>query len=435
MPRFNLPLFSSPLGLFLIGIAIPFGGAFLVLLALQAIPTLGAIALFTFAVLVLIVLLSIALIAIYIARIRDAEHALRHSNNELSVILSSIGEGLLVLDADERVILLNPAAEHMLGFQLDHAAHPHIASVVTFFKESEMLEPHLAPPIAALRSKIPIKTVLRDDLSIRGAKHTIPVIGIASPLADEQHERSGSVWIFRNVATEKRIDESKTEFVSLASHQLRTPLTIINWYCELLLSRGKHVLKGNLLTYAKQILKGGTRMVSLVNELMTVTKIEEGRISPALQSVDIADAVKNIIDECEPLVRQQGGLIAFRCATKLPRVRIDPTLFSQSLLNIIMNALRYSGPKPCSIDISISRAKKGYCAITIKDEGIGVPDDAQEHIFEKFYRARNAIETQTDGNGLGLYIVKRFVELTGGTLSFESKESVGTTFTITLPFA
>jgi len=237
------------------------------------------------------------------------------------------------------------------------------------------------------------------------------------------------------VATEKRIDESKTEFVSLASHQLRTPLTIINWYCELLLSRGKHVLKGNLLTYAKQILKGGTRMVSLVNELMTVTKIEEGRISPALQSVDIADAVKNIIDECEPLVRQQSGLIAFRCATKLPRVRIDPTLFSQSLLNIIMNALRYSGSKPCTIDIRISRAKKGCCAITIKDEGIGVPEDAQEHIFEKFYRARNAIETQTDGNGLGLYIVKRFVELTGGTLSFESKEGVGTTFTITLPFA
>src|SRR3989339_838935 len=134
MPRFSLPLFSSPLGLFLIGIAIPFGGAFLVLIALQAIPTLGAIALFTFAVLALIVLLSIALIAIYIARIRDAEHALRHSNNELSVILASIGEGLLVLDADEHVILLNPAAEHMLGFQLDHTAHPHIASVVTFFK-------------------------------------------------------------------------------------------------------------------------------------------------------------------------------------------------------------------------------------------------------------------------------------------------------------
>lgn len=421
----------SPTFLFLAGIGIPLIGA-LLFAFISRLPVGGSIAALSLGLLALIAILVIALIAIHISTIRNAEQLLKQHSDELTVILASIGEGLLVIDSHERITLLNPAAEHMLGISLDRASRPHIASVISCTQQGKPLAIRHTPPIEALHSQAPIKTMLYDDICIQGANGPIPVIGVASPLNDEQGIRIGSVWIFRNVTAEKRIDENKAEFVSLASHQLKTPLTIINWYSELLLTKGGRSLKGDLRMYAERISKGGIRMVSLINELLTVTQIEEGRIRPAYRSIDIAKAIRNVVDECNPIVDKLHGAITFQAPAKPLILSIDPTLFSQSLLNIIMNAVNYSDPLSCDIHISVRAQKNGPCRVIVHDTGIGIPEDAKEHIFEKFYRARNAIDAQSDGNGLGLYIAKRFLEYMDGDLTFESQERKGTTFTIAL---
>ncbi len=431
MFRFS-PL-SSPLGLFLTGIGISLAGAFLFAFILQ-LPSAGGLAYLLLALLLLIVVLVVVLLSIHIKTIDEAEQSIQEQSSELSSILSSIGEGLLVVDSDRRITLLNPVAMKLLGYTAASYGTP-LKLTLSFFKHSAALPSHAWPILEALQSKKTVKTILYDGISLKGALNTFPVVGSAAPLADTNGTVFGAVWVFRDASAEKQIDEHKTEFVSLASHQLKTPLTIINWYCELLLSKKNSSLSKELRDLLKRIESGGKRMVSLVNELLVVTQIEEGRMRPSLVRANLSHALKAVIDECDPLIKEYRGSIVFVKPSKAAYVKLDHMLFSQAVSNIILNAVKYATDHICRIEIKANYPQKGTCALQIHDKGIGIPDDAKEHVFEKFYRAKNAIESKTEGSGLGLYIAKRFCELMGSGLTFESRKDTGTTFTIIFPVA
>lgn len=233
----------------------------------------------------------------------------------------------------------------------------------------------------------------------------------------------------------KEVDRLKSEFVSLASHQLRAPLTAINWYIELFMKNIPASLSSTQLNDLEKIRKGSSRMVRLVNSLLNVARLDSGRLTIQPISTNLLQFLDSLVSELQPLAQHHGCELSFlRPATTFPRLAIDKSLLRQVLTNLVENALKYSGDaKKCRVEVmAAQRAEQGY-VIAVKDWGIGIPLKDQPYVFKKFFRASNAARVDTEGSGLGLYVGKMIMRASGGNLGFVSEHGKGSTFFITIP--
>lgn len=249
----------------------------------------------------------------------------------------------------------------------------------------------------------------------------------------------GVCW---DVTTEKQVDKAKTEFVSLASHQLRTPLTAINWYTELLMSDDNNQLTKEQKSYIDEIYQGSTRMVSLVNALLNVSRLELGNFAVSPEKTNVSSLVNNIIKEEQPSITQKALSFTKRIAPRVS-IPIDQKLFWIVVQNILSNAVKYT-PNEGKVFMQAKVIEKGkefggktmtessWC-LTVKDSGYGIPTDQQEKIFSKLFRASNVQQLDTTGTGLGLYIVKAILDQSGGNIWFVSAKGKGTAFYVTIP--
>jgi two-component system sensor histidine kinase VicK len=246
----------------------------------------------------------------------------------------------------------------------------------------------------------------------------------------------GSVILFRDATEEKEIDQAKDEFVSLASHQLRTPLSTINWYAEMLLDQDAGAITPEQKDFLEEIYNANKRMTELVSALLNVSRLDLGTFALDPKPADIVALVKEVLQDLKALTQKNEIRIAEQYE-KIPTVNIDKDLMRIVFQNLISNAIKYS-PRGglIAVEIGLSRGKQGrkkHLAICIRDSGYGIPKTAQKKIFTKLFRADNIKTKITDGNGLGLYIVKSIITHSGGTISFTSEENKGTSFFITLP--
>ena len=264
-----------------------------------------------------------------------------------------------------------------------------------------------------------------------------------SPVVDEAGEVEFFVGIERDITREKRVDRAKTEFVSLASHQLRTPLSSINWYTEMLISGDAGTLNAEQQKYLDEIYHGNQRMVELVNALLNVSRLELGTFMVEPEPVDIIALAQSIIDELRPLIDEKELSVTKQFIESLPTIQADPKLLGIIFQNLLSNAAKYT-PEKGSITIAIAQQEKGHTKgkgasgddciqIIIRDSGMGIPRHQQDKIFTKLFRADNVRDSDTDGTGLGLYIVKSILDRVGGSNSFESEEGKGTTFEVIFP--
>jgi len=230
-------------------------------------------------------------------------------------------------------------------------------------------------------------------------------------------------------------NKMKTEFVSIASHQLRTPLSAVRWTLNLInddptqmqLATQQQALN-NYLTLIKE---SNERMIKLVNDLLDVSRIEMGKIIIRPIQVNLYILIQKIIDGFTPLARASNIDIALEAQETLPNVYADPEKISLIIQNLIDNAIKYIKGQG-SIKISVQPVS-GSVRVSVKDTGVGIPANQQKHIFQKFFRSDNIMKHQTVGTGLGLFIAKAVVEENGGKIWFDSKEGQGTTFYFTLP--
>jgi len=244
-------------------------------------------------------------------------------------------------------------------------------------------------------------------------------------------------WIFsllrvidRTENGKKELEQSKTEFVSLASHQLGTPATAIKWYTELLLDP-KNLYSEAKNHYGAAIYEANQRMIELIDSLLNVSRIEVGRLAIKPGFVDIVDLSKKVAEEMRPLAVAKQVSISWHVTNPIPIMTIDPQLLRIVVQNLLSNAIKYT-LREGKITVSIySKNSKVY--LSVADSGIGIPTKDQHRIFDKMYRAGNALKQTADGSGLGLYLVKSVVGLLGGSITFESAETVGTTFYVILP--
>jgi len=230
----------------------------------------------------------------------------------------------------------------------------------------------------------------------------------------------------QDITKRKDVDRAKTEFVSLASHQLRTPLTAIRWYSEMLLKEQGHSFSDFEKKYIKEIYDANHRMIELISALLNVSRIDLGSFIINPEPTNLVALMESVIKEMEPHIVSKHLVILRDFSRDLPLVSVDPQLFRMVFQNLLSNSAKYTHPEG---RISISLKQNGNAIVfTIADTGIGIPEKQKHLVFSKLFRAENARETDPDGTGLGLYIVKAIIEASGGSIRFESQEGEGTTW-------
>ena len=261
-----------------------------------------------------------------------------------------------------------------------------------------------------------------------------------SPILNDKKEVIFFVDITRDITREKEIDRAKTEFVSLASHQLRTPLSSINWYTEMLMDGDAGALNDDQKDYLQQIYTGNQRMVDLVNALLNVSRIELGTFAITPETVDVATLAREALTDSKIQAKERSVTVKSSIARSIPRIQADSKLLRIIFDNLLSNAVKYT-PEKGTVSLTLetkpshSKKEKGRIVLTVKDTGMGIPKKQQDKIFTKLFRADNVVQTDTQGTGLGLYIIKSILDHTGGKISFKSVENKGTTFVVELPLS
>ena len=233
-----------------------------------------------------------------------------------------------------------------------------------------------------------------------------------------------------DITRQKEIDMAKTEFVTLASHQLRTPIAATRWNFELL--AGAHADRTpEQEVYYERVERNMERLASLVNDFLHVSKLELGTFATDVKEINLAEFIRSALEEVEKTVKEKGLTVQLSLEPDNLKGKYDPRLLRITTVNLISNAVKYT-PSGGTISISYKKVNRDI-VFEVKDTGIGVPENEIDKLFSRFYRATNAQEQHVEGTGLGLYIVKQAVEKMGGSLSMSSVLGKGSTFTFRLP--
>jgi signal transduction histidine kinase len=246
-------------------------------------------------------------------------------------------------------------------------------------------------------------------------------------------EQANKLVIMRDLTREQELTELRSEFVSIVSHQLRTPASAVKWYLETLIDnrRGNEVNEWQV-DKLHQAYQSNERMISLINDLLNVSRLDSGKFILKPIEVSLVDLFKGVQDELYHFAHAHNVDIVSQVPADLPAVKADIDKLREVVLNLVNNAIKYSQSGHREVTMTAT-VKEQMIECSVQDQGIGIPAKDQAHIFEKFYRADNAIESQTEGSGLGLYIAREIIRLHGGDIWLTSSEGVGTTVLFTLP--
>ncbi len=356
-------------------------------------------------------------------------------------VLTSIGDAVFAIDVKGRITLFNLACERISGYQASEVIGKHYADVLhfSFEKSGRMNDGFIRQALAGHISSMKNHTVLR-----RKDGKIVSVADSAAPIYDVEGKLLGVIVVFRDVSKEYELDRAKTEFVSLASHQLRTPLSAINWYGELLLGGDAGKLNQDQKEYIEQIHHGSLRMIELVNSLLDVSRLDLGKLSNQPVATDMKELAEGLERELASMTESKDLRVTIDAAKNLHSVSADPKLLRMIVQNLFSNAVKYTPPKGDvtlilrqAIQQETTKARlrgDAYFYLAVKDTGYGIPESQHAKIFGKLFRADNVRGLDVEGTGLGLYIVKQVTEKLGGKVWFESAENKGTTFHVLLPF-
>ena len=332
------------------------------------------------------------------ADLEIATERMEAERGRLETVIESLGDALVVAGPDGRVDVANPRAAVLL--------------------------PELSPgtPVSDAGDLPPLEEALEGEVTVERDGRTLDVT--AARLGGDESE--GVVWTVRDRTERARLEQLKSEFVSTASHELRSPLTSIKGFVELLAHRSD--LSGQQREYIDIIMLSTNRVVDLVNDLLDVARVEAGRMEIHRRPTDLADVVGEVTTLMGPRIAEKHQSLAVDVPADLPRALADPGRIRQILTNLLTNAHLYT-PEGGELGVVLD-STPGWVVMTVTDNGEGMSEDDLEQIYQRFYRGRDG--GGTPGSGLGLSIVKSLVELHGGSIDVQSEVGVGTRFTVRL---
>lgn len=350
--------------------------------------------------------------------VEESRSRAEEEKNKTLAIITNFSDGLLVFDTEKKLSLINPKAEIFFDTKEKNIIGNPISELRIF--------PTIEPLINLIGEEI--REVFREEIKLR--KNLVLVVSTIPIIREE--ERLGTMVILHDVSREKVIEEMKTEFVSLAAHQLRTPLSAIKWTLRMLLDGDLGVITEEQRNFVEKTYKSNERMINLINDLLDVARIEEGRYLYKPTPTDFEPIVQFVINSHQEEIEKKKIKFKFeKPEERLPKVMVDVEKIRLAIDNLLDNAVRYTSAGG-EITISLKSGKEEI-EFFIRDTGAGIPQDQQDRVFTKFFRAVNVMRMETEGTGLGLFITKNIIEAHGGKIWFESEERKGTTFYFTLP--
>lgn len=339
--------------------------------------------------------------------------------------VENTSDQIVISDPEGTVLFANQAIKSITGYSVEEAKGSKAGKLWGGLMEKAFYEKMWKT------IKIDKKTFAGEITNKRkNGEHYVASVNI-SPVLSQSGEIRFFVSVERDITKAKEIDKMKTEFISLASHQLRTPLSAMKWFLEMLLAGDMGKLSKDQLTAVENINSSNERMIELVNSLLNISRIESGRIIIEPEKVDIKELIDSITMELKQKFEDKKQTYTVTIKTTKPEFIADKKLIRNALMNLLTNANKYT-PDSGKIDVRVFD-KKDNLLIEVEDNGYGIPEKDHAHVFDKFYRGGNIIKQVTDGNGLGLYLVKSVIDSSGGKISFVSEEGKGTKFSILLP--
>lgn len=351
-------------------------------------------------------------------QLRKSKEDTEEEKNKTLAIITNFADGLLFFNEKNKLSLVNPQAEAFLGVKNKEIVGKSFSELESF------------PVFQSLKKIIEGETkgVFRKELKLEENL----ILEVSTVLVKREKEKLGGLVILHDVTREKMVERMKNEFVSLSAHQLRTPLSAIKWTVKMLLGGDLGKITKEQREFLEKTYSSNERMIGLINDLLDVTRIEEGRYLSDFSSVNIEKVVETVINLQEEEIKKRDLDFEFKKPEKkLPKIKADSEKIRLVIQNLIDNAIKYTkvGGK---VTVLISGGKKKI-KVSVKDTGVGIPLGQQGRLFTKFFRATNAGKLEAEGSGLGLFISKNIIEAHGGKIWFESQEGKGSSFCFTLP--
>jgi PAS domain S-box-containing protein len=348
---------------------------------------------------------------------------------ETEALFTSIGDGAITTDEFGRITRVNPAAQQLLGYNEDEligAWFPKIIVAVTFDDKPVHLIDRPITKAFLTGKPISEKTYYRRKNGERIALsiNASPILLKGKPL--------GAIEVFRDITFEQEVDRMKSEFISLASHQLRTPLSAIKTYTHMLFDGYMGKLNAPQKKSLATIIGATDRMNELISTLLNITRMESGTIAVTPKLLQLDKVAEEVMKELQLMASSKS--IALSVSTKgkgSTSIRTDALIVKEIMTNLVSNAIKYT-PDSGSVS-TVIRPRQTDILVEVIDSGWGIPKYAQDQVFSKFFRAQNIVKRETTGTGLGLYLVKGLVDALGGQIRFVSEEEKGTTFSFSLP--
>jgi len=347
------------------------------------------------------------------------QHARAQAQAEQQASFNSMVEGVLLLDGQERVRLVNQALEQLFGLSGDMRGR----TVMEALRLHELQE-----LVGRVRAE---GQVLGIELEPPGLDNRCLQVN-ATALLDRNGKRQGMILLFHDLTRLKQLENTRKEFVANVSHELRTPLSMIKGYVETLINGAKD--DPNVATrFLQTIEKHADRLTYLIEDLLTISRLESGQIVMNIQKVELRPVANDVVNDLKSRAEEKKVVLENQVPAELS-VQADADRVQQVLFNLVDNAIKY-GRTEGHVWIGAVVGDGQRIEVSVRDNGPGIPPDAIERVFERFYRVDKARSREQGGTGLGLSIVKHIVQSHGGEVWAKSAVGQGTTFLFTLPSA
>jgi signal transduction histidine kinase len=364
--------------------------------------------------------------------------------SQSQAILQSLSDGVLVCGEDGSVLTANLAVERMLDRSIEE---------LVIWNLPELLRRLLGKRA----NEVPVEDLLARPLNARGEPQTFAttfelgtkVISVMlGPVLNSKETLIGAVAVFRDITREVESDRLKTEFIGTVSHELRTPMTSIKGFTQLLAMGSLGPINDTQKEFLQIIQTNSERMISIINDLLDITKIETGSVELDLRSLHLAETLSNVMMELKEVSRARDHELSISIPPGLPLLRADAKRFNQILWNLLSNAIKYTPrggkiafeAREATLEVVPEELREGlkpvrYALIEVRDTGVGIAREEYEQIFDRFYRTENPLKVEAGGTGLGLSLVRPLIQLFGGRIWVRSTIGEGSTFSFVIPAA
>jgi PAS domain S-box-containing protein len=377
------------------------------------------------------------------AKLDKVADKLTSEKSQDEAVLTAIADGVYAVDMDRNLVLLNKAAQDMIAWSEKDAVGMKCSTIMKLTNQEDVSVCEKDCP--ALKVWNTGEAVFRTDTCFMQRKNhkRVQLSSSYAPIKDYSGKMVGAICVFRDITQEKEVERLRNEFVSTASHELRTPITATEGYLSIITDSGLAHPDAKTIEFIGKAKATLLSMSRLIKNLLSVTKIEEGKLETTLTNFSIHDLSGEVIGVFEKQAKEKGIALTLQESKNLTlqnkkaigrslNVRADMEMIREVLNNLVENSIKFTEKGGVTISIDYDDE---FATVNVEDTGMGMPAEAQKHLFEKFYRVDNTATREVGGTGLGLYITRSIVETFGGRIWVESATGKGSKFHFTVPLA